>query len=92
MEEQDLLADKGTWDGILALVPDEEIRQKCDAHWLQKGAGLSSIKKWMQLVGEIESKKVCTDIVQLNTIIEKKYDIDERGARHCLSILVSAIG
>ncbi|KAL3900240.1 MAG: hypothetical protein SGCHY_001487, partial [Lobulomycetales sp.] len=55
--EQDLFGTKESWDKILALVPDEEIKRKCNSHWEQKGGRLSSIDKWHQLVNEIESGK-----------------------------------
>jgi DNA primase small subunit len=60
--EQELMGTKESWDKILALVPDEEIKRKCDSHWTSKGDRLSSIDKWLQLCSEVEAgRKVYLD-------------------------------
>jgi DNA primase small subunit len=81
--EQDLMGEKESWDKVLALVPDEEIRRKCDTHWTNKGARLSSIDKWGQLVSEVESgRKVC-ETQLMNSV--KSQRLQTRSVISCFS-------
>lgn len=55
LREQDMLRSKENWTKVLALVPDEEIRTQCDAHWTANPE-FTSEYRWEQLVNGINSE------------------------------------